>query len=68
MSAQLISFPDRLARAAAPPHPYDFWYWLLERMSHARRRAVIGEACRCGVIDERDAEIFLTSWPDRERG
>ena len=49
-----------------PPGPYDFWYPLLEKMSAAERKTTIAEAFRYGVISERDAEIFNTSWPDQE--
>ncbi|MFI4985815.1 MAG: hypothetical protein ACHQF3_00065 [Alphaproteobacteria bacterium] len=68
MSAEVIPFRPQQTRGAPPPHPYDFWYCLLARMSPARRQSVIAEARRCGVIDARDAEIFLTSWPEREEG
>jgi len=44
----------------------DFWYPLLEKMSAADCKTTIAEAFRYGVIGERDAEIFNTSWPYQE--
>ena len=67
MTAQVIPFPDRGPRGderTEPPHPYDFWFPLLEDMTPARRKATIERAYRCGVIDGQDREIFLTSWLD----
>ena len=65
MTAQILKLPDRSPRReehTEAPHPYDFWYPLLEDMSPARRKATIEQAYRCGVIGARDHEIFLTSW------
>ena len=67
MTAQVIPFPGRPRRSDEhdeAAQSYDFWYWLLEDLALARRKATIETAYRCGVIDERDREIFLTSWLD----
>ena len=67
MTGQIIQFPIAARRQPQPierPEPYDFWYALLETLSPARRKAVIEDAYRCNVIDERDRGIFLTSWLD----
>lgn len=69
MTGQIIPFPVGCASRATPCeklHPYDFWFPLLHDMRPAQRRATIEQAHRCGVIDERDREIFLTSWLDQE--
>ena len=71
MSATILTFPtDRLALGVPvtrPPDPYDFWFSLLEEMAPRQRERTITEANRCGVISDRDAYIFRTSWPE-DRG
>ena len=43
---------------------YDYWFDVLAEMpACTRRRAILG-AYRCGYIDDHDAEIFLSSWPE----
>jgi hypothetical protein len=64
MSAKLIPFPARHAKACTPPHPYNFWYPLLESMPPELRAATIVRAFQYGVIDHEDAYIFATSWED----
>jgi hypothetical protein len=68
VTALVVAFP-RARRAEAAPDTLDFWFPLLEEMSPRQRQATIREAERCGVLDERDAYILATSWPeDREAG
>ncbi len=71
MTAIILHFPPvagaRPTREARPPEPYDFWFGLLDGMSPDQRRQTIADANRCGVINDHDAYIFRTSWPE-DRG
>ena len=67
MTAQIIPFTAPvLQQQESPeqPQPYDFWYWLIEELPPGLRRTTVEKAQRCGVIDERDIEIFMSSWTD----
>ena len=69
MTGQVIPFPingSSRVKTCEKLHPYDFWFPLLHDMPPAERRTTIEQAYRCGVIDKRDREIFLTSWLDQE--
>lgn len=67
MSGQILQFPVPASRWKEPPEqpqPYDFWYWLIEELPPGLRRTAVEKAQHCGVIDERDIEIFMSSWTD----
>ena len=67
MTAQVIPFAaptSRRQELIEPPGAYHFWYWLIEALPPEQRRTTVEKAQLCGVIDERDAEIFMASWPD----
>ncbi len=68
MTAIILHFPSVAGvlrnSAAGPPGPYDFWFCLLHDMTPDQRQQIIADANRCGVINDRDAYIFRTSWPE----
>lgn len=68
MPAEIITFPVHVRQEQEPPHPYDFWYPLLERMPPRRRLETIRAAHRCGVISDFDRETFEASWSDWGQG
>jgi len=68
MTAIVIQFPaggGSAGLAPEPPEPYEFFYAVFEDMEPERRDELIDFAHRCGIFDDRDHEIFMSSWADQ---